>query len=213
MFLRVIKEQWDESGNPIRDTSRPHLPQLVNGGQVRVLDPKTRQPRTYLPGEVFELPDAQAHDLLRNAPNTVEPEARHQARMARIRQKDEAREAERESLDARQRELETQVAQSQKLRAMAEERERTLAAENLRVAQQAQGKDAQIAELRALLDEQRKQHEEQLARLEARVAAAALSAPSPSPAPAEPGPIPAPAEPTPADKPEAPERSRKKPNG
>lgn len=190
MLLRVIKERWNEDGSPMVDLSKPHRPQFVNGGQVRVQDPKTHQAKTYLPGEPFELPDHLAKDLLFNSPQSVEPEERHQARLAARRQRDSARESERDALDARIRELSRETEQAQKLRAMAEERERKLAAENLRVATTAQGKDSLLEEMKQQFAEIQASAQAKIAELEARLLAATTS---PAEGPAD-KPIDAPAE-------------------
>ncbi len=183
MLLRVIKERYHEDGTPELDQSRPNQPQLVNGGMVRVLDTKTGQFVIKMPGEVFELPDNLAQDLLANAPRVVEPEERHQARLARVRQRDEAREHERRALDARMAELSRETAQAQKLRSLAEQRERELAAENLRVQQQAAGADAQLAEMRRLMEDMQRQQQAQIAELQAKLAAAAAASPAVPPEP------------------------------
>jgi len=172
MLLRVIKERWNEDGSPMVDRSQPHLPQMVNGGQVRVIDPQTGQPKTYLPGESFEVPDHLARSLLFNS-QSVEPEERHQARLIARRQRETDRESERHALDARIREMSRETEQAQKLRAMAEERERTLAAENLRVAQNAAGKDSIIEEMRRQMAEVHATYAAKLAELEARLTAPA----------------------------------------
>lgn len=175
MLLRVIKERYYEDGTPMIDpTSGAARRQFVNGGQVRVLDPKTRLPRTYLPGEVIDLPDAEARDLLLNAPSSVEPEERYQAREAARKSRDKSRESERDALDARMAELGREVEQAQKLRAMAEQRERERAAENMRVSQVSTGKDALLEEMKR-----------QIAALEARLSQADKTAESTSEGSAE----------------------------
>lgn len=187
MQLRVIKERWNEDGSPMLDLSKPHQPQLVNGGMVRVLDPKTHLPRTYLPGEVLDLPDVLAQDILVNSPQSVEPEEQHQARLVQRRRRDADREAERDALDARMRELSRETEQAQKQRAMIEERERTLAAENLRISQVASGKDSLLAELKQQMAEMHASYAAKLAELEARLAAAP-AADKPAGPPSEPAP-------------------------
>lgn len=179
MLLRVIRERWSEDGSPIVDPqSGPARRQYKNGGVVRVLDPRTRQPAMYLPGEVFELPDAEARNLLLNAPQSVEEETKHQARLAQLRQRDKVHEAERDALDARIRELDAQQQQAQKLRAMAEERERALATENLRISQTATGKDSIIEEMRRQVAEVQATSSARIAELEARLSALAAAAPA-----------------------------------
>lgn len=182
MQIRVIKERWNADDSPMVDESRPHRPQLINGGSVVVVNPATGRPENYRPGEVIELPDDVAKNLLQNSPQSVEPETEHQARQIRIRARDSERETERRSLDARMRELENQTQQTQKLRAMAEERERTLAAENLRVSQIASGKDAQLAEMQRQMEAMQAQYEQRMRDLEERLTAP----PAAPPAAAEP---------------------------
>lgn len=182
MQLRVIKERWNADDSPMVDESRPHRPQLINGGSVVVVNPATGRPENYRPGEVIELPDDAAKNLLQNSPQSVELESEHQARLIRIRARDSERETERRSLDARMRELESQTQQTQKLRAMAEERERTLAAENLRVSQIASGKDAQLAEMQRQMAAMQAQYEQRMRELEERLTAP----PAAPPAAAEP---------------------------
>lgn len=180
MLLRVIKERWNEDGTPMVDLSKPHRPQLVNGGLVRINDPKTHQPRNLRPGETFELPDPIAKNLLFNAPHSVEPEERHQARLIERGQRDTARELERDALDALMRDMSRETEQAQKLRAMAEERERTLAAQNLRVAQAAQGKDSLIEEMKRQMADLHASYAAKLAALEARLDAPLPAADKPA---------------------------------
>jgi hypothetical protein len=179
MLLRVIKEQFHADGAPVLDMSKPHQPQLVNGGTVRIINPKTGAAETYLPGETFELPEPMAQEMLLNSPQTIEPEERHQARLARRKRMDADREAERGALDARIQELDRTVQQAQKLRAMSEQRERELAAENLRVQQQSAGQGAQIEQLRREIEEMQRRHAAELADISSRVAAPAVAAPAP----------------------------------
>lgn len=184
MLLRVIKERWNEDGSPMVDRSQPHLPQMVNGGQVRVIDPQTGQPKTYLPGEVFDAPDHLARSLLFNS-QSIEPEEKHQARLIARRQRETDRESERHALDARIREMSRETEQAQKLRAMAEERERTLAAENLRVAQNAAGKDSLISEMKRQMEALQASYEAKLAELAAKLTAPAAPPAEPTDPPAE----------------------------
>ena len=186
MLLRAIKERWNEDGSPMADLSKPHRPQLVNGGQVRVQDPKTGHPKTFFPGELIDLPDHAARDLLANSPQSVEPEEKHQARLIARRQRETDRESERHALDARIREMSRETEQAQKLRHMAEERERTLAAENLRVAQSAAGKDSLLAELKAQMAEVHATYAAKIAELEARLTAPAAPPASPPAEPTDP---------------------------
>ena len=181
MQIRVIKERWNADDSPMVDESRPHRPQLINGGSVVVVNPATGRPENYRPGEVIELPDDVAKNLLQNSPQSVEPETEHQARLIRIRARDSERETERRSLDARMRELETQTQQAQRLRAMAEERERTLAAENLRVSQTASGKDAQLAEMQRQMEAMQAQYEQRMRDLEERLTAPSAAQPAAEP--------------------------------
>lgn len=181
MLLRVIKERWHEDGTPYVDPqSGPARRQFKNGGSVRVIDPRTRQARTYLPGESFDLPDSEAENLLLNAPQSVETETKYQARLAMHRQRDRAVAAERDALDARIRDLDAQQQQAQKLRAMAEERERALATENFRIAQQASGKDSQIEEMRRQMAEIQAASAAKLAEMESRLAALTLAQEAPA---------------------------------
>lgn len=185
MLLRVIKERFTEDGLPwIDPASGASQRQYVNGGQVRILDPKTQIARTYLPGEVMDLPDQEAKDLLLNAPNSVEPEERHLAREKVRRSRDTVRESERDALDARMREMGRETEQAQKLRAMAEQRERDLAAENLRVAQNASGKDSLLDEMRRQVAEIQAAAQAKIAEMEARLAMA-MAAPAPADQPGD----------------------------
>jgi hypothetical protein len=185
MLLRVLKERWNADDTPMLDESRPHRPQLVNGGSVVVVNPATGLPENFLPGELLDVPDKVGKDLLINSPQSVEPESHHQARLGRFRARDAERESERMSLAARMRELSHQTEQAQKLRHMAEERERTLAAENLRVAQNAAGKDSIIEEMRRQMAEVHATYAAKLAELEARLTAPAAPPAEPIDPPAE----------------------------
>ncbi len=180
MQLRVIKERWNADDSPMVDESRPHRPQLINGGSVVVVNAATGRPENYRPGELIELAPEAARNLLRSAPQSVELESEYQARQIRLRAQDTARETERLSLDARMRELDQQTQQAQKLRAMAEERERTLAAENLRVSQVAAGKDAQLDEMKKQMAAMSAAYEQRMRELEERLTAppAAPAAPA-----------------------------------
>lgn len=173
MLLRVLRERWNADDTPMLDESRPHRPQLVNGGSVVVTNPATGLPENFLPGELLDVPDKVGKDLLANSPQSVEPESHHQARLGRFRARDAERESERTSLAARMREMGRETEQAQKLRHMAEERERVLAAENLRVAQNSAGKDSLISEMRAQMAAMQATYEAKLAELAARITAPA----------------------------------------
>lgn len=175
--LRIIKERWNADGTPELDLTRPNQPQKINGGMFRY------DGKSYLPGEVVEIPEHEAKILLKMHPLTIETEAAYQERIAMQKRRDAENSRDRHALDARMRLLQSDAENQRKLTALAEERERQRARENLELRNVSEGKDVQVAEALAKEAAARAQQEavqRQMAELQAKLDALLAAQPAPA---------------------------------
>lgn len=208
--VRIIKERYDEFDNVEKDPRTNEA--KVNGGAYRRYDPEVGRVRDFFPGEVMDLPEPMALAEIRNAPRTLELESTHLARLARIAARRESLDPQRDEFAARVQMLEAAELQAQKFKAMQQERERELAAANIRAAESAKEK-ATIETLMRKMEADQLEQREREAKKDAQLAELMAKFEALSRPPAEPKPEPAPEPPKDADlKPEAPkteERGRR----
>lgn len=189
--VRFVKERIDDHGNVEKDpfTGAPK----VNGGSIPIIvNVKTRDIRNYFPGEVFQLPRAEAVRLCKERPLAFQLESEFQAKMERLKRTPQAQEAQRHEyvrlLEQRDREAE----QADRLRLMIVERDQHIAEESRQRAMAAQAgreatansavADGRIEEILARLTAQEtesktraEQDQKRIAELEARLAQSALA--------------------------------------
>lgn len=187
MRVRVIDQRYgtnpegvekDAAGNTVRTYDQPLVNKstgrpLVNGGSFVYPDRDNPDPgkrgknRQWFPGEVLEIPDAEAAILIRQNPLVLESEQTHLERQQRIRTRSIAKAESAWEIAAAMEQSSADDEAARRLRAMQEQKR----IEELRRAQEAMGggsseKDALLTRLLSQLENQNKANEEQRRRLE-----------------------------------------------
>lgn len=180
--VRYIETRYTAEGLPEPDPFQPGKFKYNRGKFTFAVNPRSKDTRTFFPGEVFELPEEHARYLISRMPQLFMEEDRWVALMERLNRSKPNREQERNQYQQMLKQREEERLAQDRMAALIAEREEnqrrasvlTAEAEQARGAHTAatQERDALSQKLEQLLSEMTRQREEQAADMARQRAAA-----------------------------------------